>query len=746
MSIINGRVQSVRHNTSDFYIFAVEVLSSEQPRVLDRVTTVKGHLPGLKSIRAGVPIQLLGEWVTHAKYGRQFSLHGWRPWPMSSRGVAAFLQGCIEGFADGPLVDALTNQYGVNTLTVLGEEPDRVLEDFSNGGFSREVLEDALLAWDKARASYELTTLLQSYDVPSHLLKAILEHFGTEARSIIEENPYRLLSVPGFSFARVDTVARSLGVSVMDSRRYEGAILWVLREAVNQGHLYVRRQNIAKVLVDLVRSSDVVGFEISDLDEQLQAASLRLQANKIIQLDPEAGIYLPQYYRFERDSAKMLTAFMTPMKLDVAFEEFLNLYEKQHQIDLSKAQRDAVEKLLSNKVLVLTGSPGTGKTTTIRTFVSLFTEAGLNFRLMAPTGIAAKRLEAVTGHPAATIHRSFGYDGVSWGYGGTCKFAIDAVIVDECSMVDQELFFRILDALGPETMLVFVGDDAQLPSVGPGSVLRELINCSAIPTVRLTEIFRQSKASEIVVNAHKINRGETLQLTNPLESEFQFISIKDEDKLVDFLVQMAAKLKARDANFQILSPKYDGTVGVNHLNECLREQLNPSRGQPEVKIGDFHAREGDRLMVIQNNYEKNVYNGDMGKLVAIGRESLTVRVHGAGIQGTDMLVEFPKSEAVTLLRLAYAITVHKCQGSEFDTVILPVVSAQGRMLQRNLLYTAVTRAKKKVWLLGEPIALSKAIANDKTVMRNTALGKAIVQAAAEGVRQNPEGEHGNETN
>jgi exodeoxyribonuclease V alpha subunit len=302
--------------------------------------------------------------------------------------------------------------------------------------------------------------------------------------------------------------------------------------------------------------------------------------------------------------------------------------------------------------------------------------------------------------------------------------------VDEVSMVDQELLFRLLSALRPETMVVLVGDDAQLPSVGPGNVLRELIECKAVPSVRLTQIFRQSEKGEIVGNSHRINRGEMITFGDPKDdTEFKFVRMGDEKRILDLIVEMAAKLKGRDANFQVLSPKHDGTVGVTNLNERLRDRLNPE-GPKEWKKGDLHFRLGDRLMVIRNDYQLGVYNGDVGKLVQIYRDSLIVKIHGIGDGGLDMEVEFDAEAAVEKLRLAYAITVHKSQGSEFDTIILPIVRSQGRMLQRNLLYTAITRAKKRVWLLGDELAVQQSIANNKVIRRNTALAKALVDAKA----------------
>jgi exodeoxyribonuclease V alpha subunit len=311
---------------------------------------------------------------------------------------------------------------------------------------------------------------------------------------------------------------------------------------------------------------------------------------------------------------------------------------------------------------------------------------------------------------------------------------VDAVVLDEASMLDQELLFRLLSALRPETRIVFVGDDAQLPSVGPGNVLREMIECDEVPHVRLTEIFRQSVKGEIVTNSHRINSGKLPDLsTQNSDSEFRFVRCPDEDRIAELIVQMASKLKARDANFQVLSPKYDGAIGVTRLNERLRDVLNPE-GPMEWVRGKTRFRKGDRLMVIQNDYELNVYNGDVGKLDTISNDGLLVKIHGVGDRIPDTMVPFKSEIAATKLRLAYCITAHKSQGSEFDTIIMPITRSQGRMLQRNLLYTAVTRARKRVWLIGEEIAVQKAVENNKVIRRNTIFSRAITAALKAGVQ------------
>jgi exodeoxyribonuclease V alpha subunit len=723
MDTFRGRVWSIVFNSGDYYIMQME------PAGGGRRVACRGSLFGVQSVALGLSLELVGRWVNHPKYGRQFEMTSFSPWVDTEADAELFLRSClgVPVLRAGAIVDT----FGKDTFTVLAETPSR-LSDVPD--MDEVAIEQTLNAWAMVKASSEVSAFLADHDVTSSQIRGVLEVFGVDALSIISVNPYRLVDVPDFPFVKADDVARSLGVSARDPRRYEGAVLWVLREATTSGHLCIRRGDISSSLRALVQGTNIDPFEDVGLSDEVLAAITRLEGAKRVVVDPNVGVYLPEQFRHERESARMLVDFLGDPKLDFNVDDFLVTYQESQRIELSEMQRDAIHKLIQNKVLVLTGLPGTGKTTVVRTIVTLFNRLGLKYSLMAPTGIAAKRLAAVTGQEASTIHRALGYDGTEWKYNQSCKYTINAVVIDEVSMVDQELIHRVLSALEPSTILVLVGDDAQLPSVGPGNVLRELIKCPEVPTVRLTQIFRQVETSDIIQNAHRINAGRDIQLTRE-DSDFRFVPIVDEVKAAQLIVQMSVKLKGRDANFQVLSPKYDGHLGVTNLNNLLREALNsPAPGKKEVVIEGQRYREGDRLMVIRNDYEKGVYNGDMGKLTRVGRDDLTLHMHGAGDGGVDMVVSFPKEEVTTKLRLAYAITVHKCQGSEFETIILPMVRTHGRMLQRNLFYTAVTRARKRVWVLGDKSAITKAIANDQVVQRGTALAKAITEVVHSGVR------------
>lgn len=740
---LRGYVQRIVYASGDFSILAFYIEDESHRTAIaevgmervERNITAKGNFFGLIQVKRDVPITLIGTWKKHKKFGNQFTIQSWEPWAKREDDVVFFLQTCVGGWTHRGVAEAVVGRYGLETFEALSERPAAVIEALTE--VDHQVAQEAVLGWQTAIATRDLSGLLKDGGLNALEVSQALGRFGHEAGGIVRDNPFRLMEIRGFSFPKVDKLAIHLGGNPNAPERIEGAVLWALSESTTQGHVFLRRGQIPETVTDLMRRKGLMALSLGKDPMKVFAKAIQdLVDRRALILVSGVGVYLPELFDFERESASLLSEMLSTSDLGIDLPAFLKEYERSNGITLSEDQRRAVEELASNSVLVLTGLPGTGKTTAVRALVRFFEEAEVSFVLMAPTGIAAKRMASVTGHPASTIHRALRYDGVEWGYHEDSKYVTDAVIVDEMSMVDQELCFRLLSALRPDTMMVLVGDDAQLPSVGPGNVLRELVACDAIPNVRLTKIFRQSEKGEIVVNSHRINRGEMVSLVDPRKpTEFKFVRLADEDKIADLVVQMARKLKDRNANFQVLSAKYDGTVGVNNLNERLRDELNPE-GPREWKQGAQHFRLGDRLMVVKNDYKRNVYNGDVGKLVRIGRDNLTVKIHGVG-DGLDMEVDFTFAAAEAKLRLAYAVTVHKSQGSEFDTIILPIVRSQGWMLQRNLLYTAVTRAKRRVWLIGEEAAIHRAINNNRVVTRNTAFADAIRSCLA-GVEEDHE--------
>jgi exodeoxyribonuclease V alpha subunit len=720
---LRGRIERVLHTSGTFHILSFRVEDYEGVSAPNE-TKLTGHFFGVSQLAYNIALEVEGNWTKHPKYGRQFRVKSWRPWAKYKHDVERFLANCVDVFTDPAWLRKVVDRFGIQTYDALAD--DRVLELATNDNDRIELL-GIREKWQTVRAIATLADFLQEYELGASLVAAVFHRFGYESVEILSKNPYRLVEIDGVSFHRADALAVSRGIGPGDPKRIAGGVLWVLREQVRQqGHLFLRRGDVAPLLADLAAAAMVAPFDVPDLPKAVDVALEELEKNDAVLIDPGVGVYVPDMFRYERDSARMLSQFLTPSELGIDLHHFLGAYERTSNITLSDMQREAMVQLIANRVLVVTGAPGTGKTTLIRTFVHLFRSLGIPHMLMAPTGIAAKRLAGVTETQAQTIHRALKYDGFQWGHNSFDRLETGAAIVDELSMVDQELFYRLLDALDPKTMLVLVGDDAQLPSVGPGNVLRELIACKALRTIRLEHVFRQAETSDIVLAAHRIRRGSSpLGLPPKDDTEFKFVKVLSEEQIADLIVKMAVKLKGRNANFQVLSPKYDGTVGVDNLNSLLRDQLNPDHGQPTWELPSVKLRVGDRVMIVKNNYRLNVYNGDIGKLVSISKDSLTLRVHGVG-KTPDASVEIPKDQAAVMLKLAYAVTVHKSQGEEFETVILPLVKAHGRMLQRNLFYTAITRARKKVWLLGDPEAVLKAVANDKVIQRNTILRELVV--------------------
>jgi exodeoxyribonuclease V alpha subunit len=722
-SVIDGVVNSIIFNRESYYILSLDAGTG-------RPVKAKGNLYGLDTVYEGIPIRLVGKWTRNKRYGDAFSFRTWDYLSTPNlQEIVLFLR-CIDGLADYRVVSLIAERYKASTFDALSEKVSEI-SDLANNVVTREALNGATLAWDLALQRRDLSVLLRDGGLSPTETQAAMIRFGSEAPRVILENPYRLTEIGFLPFARVDRVALHLGVALSDPRRVQGAVLWALQEGSRRGHLYLGRTGLSRILETLPRQEEVEPLEYTpDEKGAIDAAVKALSRQKAVTID-RAGLYLNDLYKYERETAKHLVSLVTSSTIKVDLDPFLVAYEKSH-MTLSASQRQAVETLAREHVLVITGLPGTGKTQTTRAIVHLLEEAKLNVKLMAPTGIAAKRLSAMTGRPASTVHRALGYDGESWGFNAFRRYTADAVILDEMSMVDQELLYRLLVALHPGTRLILVGDDAQLPSVGPGHVLCELLRCSKIPQVRLTEVFRQSVKGEIVSAAHAIHGGQLPNLQQATTSEFRFKPLESEDAILKLIVSMAVKLKNQHANFQILSPKYKGTIGVDSLNMSLRDALNPE-GPPEYKHGATRFREGDRVMVIANDYRLNVYNGDVGTLRTIGRDgTMSVRIHDTNPDGPVFLVDFEPHEAAKKLKLAYAVTVHRCQGSEFDHIILPIMPSQGIMLQRNLLYTAVTRARKRVWLIGSVQAVQRAVDNNQVVNRNTVLSS-VLESALTGV-------------
>lgn len=767
MEYFSCRVHSVIFENAGraFYILRVVLDGGDGGQ-----TVIRGDIPGLK-IGVGTWFGFEGVWDEHPQHGRQIRIL--RAPVMKGGWDAETSEKVLISNGVGPTVAAkLRAHFGEDMASSL-TDPKKIAEV---PGMTKLTALHVHSRWQAARAHFLALEFLNDLGLPQGRIRQIWAVFGDAAQEVLSQDPWSLVQIEGISFREADSVAvrMKLDTSATNPKRVRGAVLYTCRSGRGFGHLY---STSSEVLAS-VRMLDP-DFK----DEDIARAIKTLDDEDLLFVDRETqpgltAIYDPWSYRIEEDSAEALRARMTSgciprhledtyvraltgsdqptLRLREAVDLALERLKANGSIALSSAQAEGVRNAVCEPVSIISGLPGTGKTTSLRVAVNLMQEAGINFLMVAPTGIAAKRASSVTGSPSYTIHRAFkargvaddgdreatyagvvgesdggiGLDGSSeeWGYAPDRTHPAEVVIVDESSMVDQHLLYRIMTCTRPDARLVFVGDAAQLPSVGPGNVLRDLISSKMFPTVSLTEIFRQADTSPIVHAAHAIHRGDVPE--TPERSDFSLIETSDEEDVARFIVQAAGKLfEDRRYTFQVLSPRHAGTVGVTSLNSQLRERLNPKRsGLHEMRLGSEVIREDDRIMVVQNDYKLGVFNGDVGKVVTIDkkRKEIEIKIHGPPI----LQLRIPFHKAPLLLRLAYAVTVHKSQGQEYDVIVMPLVNSFAHQLQRNLLYTAVTRARKKVLLIGTRSALVRAVANERESSRNTLLKQRILVGAA----------------
>lgn len=761
----SGRVGGVIHSNpiQAFYILKV-VLDGVSNDALEGPVTIRGTIPGM-SITDGTWFGFEGHWTTHKQYGRQLVISrapvikdSWDPdsasAALTAHGVGErVLKRIRTHFGDADFIAALSD------ATRLAEVPD--VNDF--------VAKHVAQRWEVVQAYFRALGFLSDLGLPPNKINQVWAMFGDEAEKVLGSNPWELVRLDGIPFQYADEIAMKLGLDMTSPNRLRGAVIYSCKNQRSFGHLYMTTGSL------LAQVQQVVPGVTS---EDFAKALAESHKDGIVIVDRSArsdvrAIYDPWSFKLEKDSSDLLesrvkTAAFTEDRaadyikllgsvgpktegqakqpkpdLVTVVETAVDEWGMASKLVLSEAQRQGVINALSTPVSILTGLPGTGKTTCLTAVVSILKDMGIRYLLCAPTGIAAKNLGAKTNAKASTIHRAFkaegkfgskrdaSYVGVTapsdsegssgsekdekWGYDSESPYPAKVVIVDEASMLDQHLIYRLMSCTGEDCRLVIVGDAAQLPSVGPGNVLRDMIESKQFPVVALTEIFRQKDTSGIVYAAHSIHRGD---LPDTEMADFKLMPLSGDDKVADAVVNLAFKLKEKKVNFQVLSPRHAGSVGVTTLNARMRDLMNPGgTGAQEINVGDSTLREGDRIMVVKNDYELEVFNGDVGKVVRIDRKAKKVEVKVYG--DPDRMVELEFKKVGGLLRLAYACTVHKSQGLEYDVIVMPVVESFRHQLQRNLLYTAVTRARKKVYLIGSMAALGMAVVNDLEDQRNT---------------------------
>lgn len=662
----------------------------------------------------GEMIRVTGEWISHPRFGRQFNITGYQSvMPDSAEGVERFLSsGAVRGVGK-TMASRIVEFFGKDTLEILGKNPERLAEIPGIGAKKAEIIGKSYSEISDLR---EIMLFLEQNGVSGSYAAKLQIAYGDTAIDRMKINPYILITdIEGIGFKTADRIALSLGFDLASTERIRAGIIYVLNMAASGGHTCIPEEELLRY-AERVLQADYMVVETVFRD-MVEKDMLRTE-----DWGGQRFIYPEYLYRAETGVAHMLLALRDhPESLGKVDEEkIMEEWEAEAGIELAEAQKEAIRSSLKFGVFALTGGPGTGKTTIIKGILSVLKRAGCKVLLAAPTGRAARRLEAAAGEKAQTVHRMLEYN-VSGTFGKNAEDLLEAqaVIVDEASMLDIALFYHLLEALPLGCRLVLAGDVDQLPSVGPGSVLKDIIQSGKMPVVRLREIFRQAEISPIVRNAHRINRGMMPECV--LDSDFSMMEFEEEEKAAAYITNFYAD-KTRDGRWQalqVLSPMHKGACGVRNLNSLLQMRVNPpSPEKSEILRPDGTVlRLGDKVMQIRNNYEKDVYNGDIGQIVNIKEKEVTVWYPD---RQEDEYVCYSESE-YDELQLAYALSVHKSQGSEYSQIVLALMPGHYIMLQRNLLYTAVTRAREKVVLVGTKAALYTAVSNDRTKRRYSLL-------------------------
>ena len=679
--------------------------------------TAVGQFTG---VSPGEILQLRGEWEMHPKFGRQFKIsHFHVEMPARASGIAKYLaSGMIKGI--GPeMAKRLVDAFGDKTLQVIEHEPKRLL---TVSGIGKKRLEMICKTWEDQKEVREVMVFLQGHGVSPGYCSKIFKQYGRNAIQIVKQNPYQLATdVLGIGFTIADGIAGKIGVPRDSLQRVEAGVLYVLERMAERGHVFGLFDEVVK---------EAVGLLDVDRETVIQGMDNLHTAKKIVleHLENDAGtaVYLKGFHAVEKGLANRLKALIS-VPIDSENKEAKDIAKVVQQrlaIVLSDGQWDALETVRSSKVSIVTGGPGTGKTTLIKAILAVFEGAGRVVLLAAPTGRAAKRLSEVTERDAKTIHRLLAYNFKLGGFQRHEQNPLDGdvVIIDEASMVDVFLMYHLVKAIPATATLVLVGDINQLPPVGPGNVLRDMIASQRLPVVYLIDIFRQARDSSIVLNAHRINQGEYPVFRQRRTKElldFYFIEQEDPEKIVATIKELCCTRIPQRFNLnpmseiQVLTPMHRGILGTSNLNTVLQKALNPTKETVERMGRSFKI--GDKVMQIQNNYGKEVFNGDIGTIQDIDKHKRSLAVDFEG-----MAVQYDFSELDELV-LAYAVSVHKSQGSEYAAVILPVMTQHYMLLQRNLIYTGVTRAKKLVVMIGTKRALAIALKNDRPQKRQTRL-------------------------
>lgn len=735
---ISSESNNSKVNTEEVISITVDKITFHDPK--NGYTVLRGKSLDGKSdivvvgnlglIIPGEEIKAYGKWVKHNQYGVQFQATSYtKIKPATLRGIEKFLgSGLIKGI--GPVTaKKLVAEFGIDTLNIIENHPEKLLNCPGIGKYRAEKI---LEGWKQQKAIQDIMVFLQGHGISPTLAIKVYKLYGKEVIKKVSEDPYILAyEVDGIGFKTADKIAHEFGIKGADLRRIKAGIFFTLYEAKEDGHTFLYEDELVNYTKELLNidSIDVIKEVVTELFNEGKLILKEYNNRKII--------YLPHLYYCEEGVANYLLKILnSPDFFSISRDLFFYALESafvKTNIKLSDVQQLAIEKSLKEKVIIITGGPGTGKTTTLKAIVEAHRSLNRKVILTSPTGRAAKRLYEVTGYEAKTIHRLLEYNPEehSFRYNHNNQIECDTIILDEASMVDIELFYYLLRAIKPTSKFIIVGDADQLPSVGPGLVLQQLISSSAVPTVKLTTIFRQNESSIIIKNAHRINKGIMPILIVPdgkTKTDCYYIDCKNPDETICQLCKIISTSLPKRFGYdpindiQVLTPTNKGILGSINLNNILQEILNPpSSNKIELKLNNKLFRVGDKVIQTKNNYELDIYNGDIGIIKSINTED------------QELVVEFPQGEKlyqatdIPDLSLAYAITIHKSQGSEYPAVVMILSTQHYVMLQRNLIYTGITRAKKTFIFLSSKQAIAMAIKNSKPIQRNTLLDKLIIE-------------------
>ncbi|MFZ5944178.1 MAG: ATP-dependent RecD-like DNA helicase [Bacillota bacterium] len=708
MEFLSGVVERITFTNEENGFSVIKIKSKGYPELV----TVVGNMAG---ICVGSVLNLDGSWKMDSKYGKQFVAEKIEESiPATVAGIEKYLgSGLIKGV--GPVnARRIVKRFKEDTLRIIEEESHRLIEV---EGIGQKRVDMIQKGWQEQKEIKNVMLFLQGNGVSTSFAVKIYKTYGNESIKLVKENPYRLADdIWGIGFRTADQLAQKMGFNPQSYERCRAGVIYILNQLASEGHCYATREQLESYAQELL--------EIEH--QELNSVLVKMSLGKEVISEGEDAFYLPALYYSEEGAAQLIKelAGVANKFSSRDLEGIITEIQKENNICYDEVQAAAIGTAAAAKFMVLTGGPGTGKTTTTLAIIKIFAKMGAKILLAAPTGRAAKRMSEATGMEAKTIHRLLEFKPPE-GYqrNKDNPLECDVLIIDETSMVDIVLMYNLLKAIPREAVVILVGDVDQLPSVGSGNVLKDIISSRLVSVIELKRIFRQAQGSMIITNAHRINRGEFPLLKNGKENDFFFIKEEDPGKVVEHIKSLCkTRLPAfyrvdPVGDIQVITPMQRGEAGARNLNEVLQEALNPNN--TFLNNGGVKYKLYDKVMQIKNNYEKNVFNGDIGRITHIDLEDKQVK-----IRFDDVDVEYDVTELDEVV-LAYATTVHKSQGSEYKIVVAPLVTQHYMMLQRNLLYTCVTRAKKVLVLVGSARALAMAVKNNTVSQRNTKLAERL---------------------